>query len=342
MNDKQKKEKDITNTRIINVSPNDDSAIIGTNIIQVAKQKIQDESNNPELADKIEKALQMLRHSSSEYLKSSVDAGEKHYKIEILKDKSGELKIVYRNRTEEHLQNLALKDQIRIAQNEEWRRERTSMLMHEQRNLTTGLIGLLGLLSEQYNFEQNEVGLVDDVVEECGKMENLFQSYLDVGRASDYQLRKTSAVKAIDTVVRLCERDYQKLGISIEKKYAENLPDILGNNELLFSLWINLLKNSKDAIVEKKEKAGHMIIETKDMGSSGVKVAIRDNGIGMTQDVLDKWKNPDSEIIQSKKEVGSGYGMLVVKDVIKQHHAGYSIDSKIGAGAIFSIYLKKA
>ncbi|PLX66085.1 MAG: hypothetical protein C0602_13215 [Denitrovibrio sp.] len=102
---------------------------------------------------------------------------------------------------------------------------------------------------------------------------------------------------------------------------------------------INILNNSVDAILERKRKytehiEGHISLEI-EKHSSSFNIYIRDNGIGMTHDVVSKIFDP----YFTTKSNGSGIGLYMSKIIIEEHMNGQISASPLPSGAIFTISL---
>ena len=69
-----------------------------------------------------------------------------------------------------------------------------------------------------------------------------------------------------------------------------------------------------------------------------VLVTIADQGMGIASDQLDKIFDP----YYSTKQKGSGLGLATVYSIVKQHGGVITCDSKLGQGAVFSLYLPAA
>ncbi|MFA4838821.1 MAG: PAS domain S-box protein [Candidatus Neomarinimicrobiota bacterium] len=66
-----------------------------------------------------------------------------------------------------------------------------------------------------------------------------------------------------------------------------------------------------------------------------IKITIRDNGIGIAKEHLKKIFDP----YFSTKSRGSGLGLTMVYSIIKNHNGAVTLDSKLGVGTTFYIYL---
>ncbi len=76
-------------------------------------------------------------------------------------------------------------------------------------------------------------------------------------------------------------------------------------------------------------------------GSSGgdyIKITIEDNGLGMSEEVLDSIFEP----YFTTRNDGSGLGLALSYSIIKKHHGSISAKSTLGHGSCFTIYLPVA
>lgn len=67
------------------------------------------------------------------------------------------------------------------------------------------------------------------------------------------------------------------------------------------------------------------------------KITISDTGVGINQDYLDSIFDPF--FTTKSNTVGSGLGLSMVYNMIKKHHGHIKVESKVGIGSTFNIYL---
>jgi signal transduction histidine kinase len=101
----------------------------------------------------------------------------------------------------------------------------------------------------------------------------------------------------------------------------------------------NLISNGIKFTYEK----GKILISAKTL-ENFVEVSIKDNGIGMTEDVKNRLFILGYS--DSKKgtagEKGTGLGLLLCKEFIDKHNCVISVESEIGKGTTFKFTLPKA
>ncbi len=69
-----------------------------------------------------------------------------------------------------------------------------------------------------------------------------------------------------------------------------------------------------------------------------IKIIIKDQGIGIPADMLDKIFDP----YFTTKQQGSGLGLAITHSIIKKHKGYLAVDSRLGQGTTFTIYLPAA
>jgi len=122
---------------------------------------------------------------------------------------------------------------------------------------------------------------------------------------------KTSAGKEIEIVILPCENLFFELDPFKMKRVL-----------------LNLLKNAREAIKETgRIELGAEKTET------GIKLFVRDNGIGMSPEIISRIFEP----FFTHRKQGTGLGMTVVKKVIEEHSGKIKIESTPNKGTTFNI-----
>jgi signal transduction histidine kinase len=121
--------------------------------------------------------------------------------------------------------------------------------------------------------------------------------------------------------------------------YNQNENYLIYSNEVaLEQIFINLLSNAKDAILEKKIINGKVDVCLEiSLDKKFLKIKVEDNGIGMTKDIQEKIFNP----FFTTKEVGKGMGLglSISYGLLQQLHGSIMVSSKLGVGSVFTVQL---
>ncbi|HUJ70340.1 MAG TPA: ATP-binding protein, partial [Syntrophorhabdales bacterium] len=124
---------------------------------------------------------------------------------------------------------------------------------------------------------------------------------------------------------------------------------ILGDPTQIQQVLMNLCTNAIHAM---REKGGSLDIELSDHSvspSNGdphgiepgqyVKLSVRDTGIGIPADIMDKIFDP---FFTTKKiGEGTGLGLSVVHGIVKQHDGHVTVESELGKGSVFTVYFPR-
>ena len=98
---------------------------------------------------------------------------------------------------------------------------------------------------------------------------------------------------------------------------------------------MNILSNAVQAI-ENQGEIWITIKSTELNSEEAVEISIRDSGIGMTQNIIDKVFDP---FFSTKGQKGTGLGLSVIWGIIDNHNGSISVQSEINKGTTFSIRL---
>ena len=96
---------------------------------------------------------------------------------------------------------------------------------------------------------------------------------------------------------------------------------------------LNVVLNAMDAL----EKGGRLSITSRPDGE-GVAVLVRDNGDGISSELLSRVFEP----YFSTKRSGTGLGLSITKNIVEQHGGAASIESTPGVGTCVTIHLPLA
>ena len=151
--------------------------------------------------------------------------------------------------------------------------------------------------------------------------------------------------ETIDQMLKLTHEQMAQKNISAECRKAAELDTIQGDSKLLSQAMINLTLNAIEAI----EKDGTIRIETCNLDyrfASGddpaspvtrkcIRIQITDTGKGIPQESIQKIFDP----FFTNKSEGTGMGLSVAHGIISDHHGIIEVESEIGRGTTFYIYL---
>ena len=208
-------------------------------------------------------------------------------------------------------------------------------LAHEIKNPLTPIQLTIDRLKTKYlnllknvdknNFENH----LKTIAKQIQQIENLVNEFSDFARMPKPIFINNDLIKIINESIFLVK----EIDESIEIKFISKSKSFLfySDNEQISRVFFNLIKNSIESIQEKYKKEQHLAkkitIELIDQ-SDYIEIIIRDNGIGLSVDILKKLLNP----YFTTKAKGSGLGLSIVNKIINDHNGTIKfIPQKIGA-----------
>lgn len=227
---------------------------------------------------------------------------------------------------------------------------------HDLNNVLGPLVVLPELISEDLadlknlNLEETLENL--DVISSSAKRAaNIVRDLVQLGRRGQYNLVQLdlSALECLSPNCKMINRlkaDHPNAAVSI--KPGKGPLRIMGDESHLSRAISNLLQNAAEAMDKKGQvtvktfkkhlNASLAGYETVPKGDYAV-IEIADEGEGMTKEQLGRIFEPFYTRKQRSDRSGSGLGLSVVNGIIKDHAGFIDVDSEVGKGSVFTVYL---
>jgi PAS domain S-box-containing protein len=157
-------------------------------------------------------------------------------------------------------------------------------------------------------------------------------SHIDEGEVALVDLHER-----LDTSVRMAANEV-RYRARVEKYYDRELPPVVASPGKLNQLFLNLIVNAAQAI-EVGRAAHNKIVITTGVEGDRLRVDIADTGAGIAPDALNKLFEPF--FTTKAVGVGTGLGLFICHDIVKQHGGELRVESKPGAGTTFTVFLPR-
>ncbi|MCH8288219.1 MAG: PAS domain S-box protein [Candidatus Marinimicrobia bacterium] len=191
---------------------------------------------------------------------------------------------------------------------------------------------------------------LDAISSAAQRASNVISDLLALARRGDYSMKPLYLSELIDSFIDSLEfKEIQKRfkNVAIKVNMPETIEPIMGSGTHLYKLILNLVNNA----FESMEAQGELIISitNKYLGSgviadekfkegNFVVLTIRDEGNGIKQEDLVRIFEPFFTKKVKSDRTGSGLGLSVVYNVIKDHNAFIDVESELGVGTKFLVY----
>lgn len=218
----------------------------------------------------------------------------------------------------------------------------SASVVHEINNPIAGILNLIILMKrimaekvlepkeiEQFNFYLN---LMET---ETRRTSRVVSNLLAFSRQSKMEMKPVNVNRLIDRTLVLNANLLKIAGVKVRKRMDPGLPDIVGSEDQLQQVFMNLISNAAQAL-EAKE-GGVLRIETRfSPEESVVVVKVKDSGIGIPKEDMSRLFEP---FFTTRKLKGVGLGLSVAYGIIQEHGGSIYVRSKVGEGATFRVKL---
>jgi len=183
-----------------------------------------------------------------------------------------------------------------------------------------------------------------------GARETARRTIRDGNRASDVIARlrvlfskKESTLELLDLneatreLIALSLSELQRNRVVLHSELADDLPHVTGDRIQLQQVILNLLRNASDAMVDVHDRPRHLVIKTDREGGDRVRVTVRDAGVGVDPQGMDKLFGA----FYTTKSDGMGIGLSISRSIIERHHGRLWAEPNDGPGATFSFSIPR-
>jgi PAS domain S-box-containing protein len=183
-----------------------------------------------------------------------------------------------------------------------------------------------------------------------GARETARRTIRDGNRASDVVTRlralfsrKEFTLESLDLndatreTIALSLRELQRNQVVLQSELADDLPTIIGDRVQLQQVILNLLRNASDAMAGVTDRPRQLLIRTERENGDHVRVTVRDAGVGVDRQSMDKL----FDAFYSTKSGGMGIGLSVSRSIVERHHGRLWAEPNDGPGATFSFSIPR-
>lgn len=218
-------------------------------------------------------------------------------------------------------------------------------LVHEINNPTTAVMANLEVMGDLLQRDGLELSPAE-VAHLRAITERAFQASLRIreivgsvkgfARADAEDLTVCDVHSLLDAAAVMAAHETKRKA-RVEKDYAQGLPSIPANGGRLQQLFVNLIINAAQAMDEDPEK-NRIVLRTRPK-EDHICVEIEDTGSGIPKELLPKIFDP---FFTTKPEgVGTGLGLPICHEIVRQHGGEITVESEVRKGTRFTLTLSR-
>lgn len=210
-------------------------------------------------------------------------------------------------------------------------RSSISKLTHELKNPIAVCNGYLEMLN--INDKEKTEKYLEIITNEITRSKTIIDEFSSYGKLKEINQDELDITYLLEETVELLKPLFKQHKATIKLLIKEEIY-IYGDYNKLKQVFINLLKNTIEA---KKEQVPLEVLLNLKQTQNNVQIIIKDNGIGMSKEILSRV----SEVFFTTKQNGTGIGLAFSKEVIELHKGSLQITSKKDHGTQITISLPK-
>jgi PAS domain S-box-containing protein len=272
---------------------------------------------------------------------------EEEATISPIKNNSGEIinfVAVKRDVTEE----IKLEDKLRQAQKMEAIGTLAGGIAHDFNNILSAIMGYTELAEYETPEGSKTRDKLKEVLKAGHRAKDLVKQILAFSRQGDQERKPLQINHIVKEALKLLRASLPTT-IEIQQNIETDSGIIEADPTQIHQVLMNLCTNAAHAMNNKGGvlvvSVGNVELENKEMGleypnvppGRYVRLTIRDTGHGMSAEIVDRIFDP--YFTTKQKGEGTGLGLAVVHGIVKSYGGVITVDSQIGKGSTFNIYL---
>jgi signal transduction histidine kinase len=212
----------------------------------------------------------------------------------------------------------------------------SASIAHEINNPLAGVLTYTKLLARKISDDTFEKGAALDYLakmeSEVSRCSRIIRNLLDFSRQSAPTLKLVDVNQVIEQVLTMVGHQAQLQNVEVVRELSPSLPRVMADSDKLQQVFTNLTLNAIQAM----SGGGKLTLRT--LATDGqVEIDVQDTGTGISKENLSKLFTPF--FTTKEKGSGVGLGLAVVRGIIERHKGEIKVQSEVGKGTTFSIYL---
>ncbi|HKY95765.1 MAG TPA: response regulator, partial [Kiloniellales bacterium] len=210
-------------------------------------------------------------------------------------------------------------------------------MSHEIRSPLNGVVGMLDLLSET-RLDEEQRHFIEVAGRSSDHLLSVINDILDFAKLEagrlDLEAVDFELVDLVERTIELVSAPAQEKGLELVTDFAEGLPiSLRGDPTRLSQILLNLVSNA----VKFSDKGEVLVSVAPGATRGSLRLSVVDQGVGMTQEMLQRLFRPFSQAESSinRRYGGTGLGLAICHDLVKLMGGRIGAKSAIGKGSSF-------
>lgn len=203
---------------------------------------------------------------------------------------------------------------------------------HEINNPLTGVLTNSSLLLEDLEDGDPRKEDVQVIVNETIRCREIVKRLLDFARQTKPQKKPSDLNALIENIILLVRNQSAFRNIIIKKVLDPSIPEVMVDADQIQQVFINFILNASEAM----QNGGQLVVETRLTAAKDfIEIKFTDSGGGISE----KDKRRIFDPFFTTKQQGTGLGLSISHGIIERHGGKIILDSALGKGTTFTIFL---
>jgi len=207
-------------------------------------------------------------------------------------------------------------------------------LAHEIRNPLASMRGSVQVLASEVDLDDSQARLMNIIQRESDRLNRTVTDFLSYARPAPFSPSAFDLRQSLVEAVTLL-RNSPEVGEKhrIVEFYPEGGAPFVGDANQIRQIFWNLSRNGLKAMPD----GGALTVRLEEVSPSGYRLTIQDEGVGIEPEHLARLFEPFSSTARG----GTGLGMAIVYQLVKDHGGRIAVDSRVGHGTSVVVSLPR-
>ncbi|MDM8536450.1 PAS domain S-box protein [Desulfobacterales bacterium HSG17] len=208
---------------------------------------------------------------------------------------------------------------------------------HEINSPLQGISSIIALLRESYEKDNEQSEYIELIEEGFHRIKDTVKNLLDLNRPTMEIKQVLNINKIIWKTVSLLQVHLKKNNVKLKLELSPKLPGTTGSPQMLGHVFMNLINNALEAIIEKQDPENDRKITINTRVCYGnIVIKVQDTGTGIPEHDIESLFDP---FFTTKSPKGMGIGLSTCMDIVKDHKGSMVPENSHPGGSIFTILL---
>jgi len=210
----------------------------------------------------------------------------------------------------------------------------SAMITHEIRNPLSAIGLNAELLDDELEGNAEGRALCHAIHHEVDRLTAITEEYLAFGKLPKPKIASEHLNALVDALASFVREDLAAKHVELVVELADTDPIALVDASQLRQCLVNLVRNAAEATAAKG--GGRVTMRTRKAGDRAV-IEVEDTGVGIAPEVLPRL----FDTFFSTKEGGSGLGLALTQQIVKDHGGDLAVESTVGRGTTFTVSIPR-